>query len=301
VHLRWLPNHFEHLSKIVYSKVELVNNNNDIQHPVVNALINNEGLHKGDYSNTGFEMYHFADLPAFRGLGSSSAFAVGLLNAWGNLYYSHNDDKEQLAIEAISLEQEDLKENVGCQDQWLCALGGVNYLRFRAGDISGSNPYIEKLHHWPNDNTITNLASYIMLVDTKTKRIASGIASAQIDEMPKHEDDMLRMVAMAREGKYLLEKNDLTGFAKLLHESWQVKKLLSPKITFPEAEYIYGIARKHGALGGKVIGAGGGGYFMLLAEPDTHKLIKEALEGYKCIDNIAFDYKGATVIYKDAG
>uniref|UniRef100_A0A6M3L6I8 Putative GHMP kinase family protein n=1 Tax=viral metagenome TaxID=1070528 RepID=A0A6M3L6I8_9ZZZZ len=280
--------------------MELVNDNNDIQHPVINALINNEGLHRGDYSNTGFEVYHFSDMPAFRGLGSSSAFAVGLLNAWGGLYHPHQD-KEQLAVEAIMLEQMDLKENVGCQDQWLCALGGVNYLRFPAGRFGGVSPHVEKLSGPGNTDTIAKLSQYIMLVDTKTMRVASYIASTQIDEMPKHEDDMLKMVSLAEQGKCLLEEGDLDEFAKLLHESWQIKKSLSPKITFPEAEHIYDLARKHGALGGKVIGAGGGGYFLLLAEPDTHKAIKEALEGYKCIDNIGFDYEGATVIYKDGG
>lgn len=301
VHLRHLPDTFEHKSKIVYSRVELVNKNSDIQHPVVHAILGTPSLQHGDYGyeNSGYELYHFADMPAFRGLGSSSAFAVGIINAVWKLY-DKSLDKEQLARKAIALEQNALKENVGCQDQWLCAMGGINYLRFQAGDTSGWNPYIDKLHHWPNMNTLTKLQSYIILVDTGTRRIASQVAAAQIDEMPKHEDDMLYMAEMAREGKHLLEQDDLDSFSKLLHEAWRVKKSLSPMITFPEAEHIYDIARKNGALGGKVIGAGGGGYFMLLAEPDTHKAIIDALEGYKCIHNLAFDYEGTTVIYKDA-
>ncbi len=291
IHLRYLPPHFEHKAKLVYSKLELVKDYSQVEHPVLRDFLRTV--------EKGIELYHFSDMPAFRGLGSSSAFVVGLLHA-GLAMYGNEVDRKQLIVSVIRYEQDDLKENVGCQDQWLCGLGGVNYLQFPSGTRGHFNPIVEHLDHWPNMNSILRLQEHLMLIDTGTKRIASQIAAQQIAEMPKHEGQMHRMVIMAKEGRCLLEEGNLQGFGELLHEAWMLKKELSPLITFPQAEYVYDVARKYGATGGKVIGAGGGGYFLVFAPPECHKAIEEALPEFKCI-HFGFDYEGTKVIYKDNG
>ncbi len=292
IHIRFLPPHFEHKTKVVYSRIELVKDHSQIEHPVLRDYLS--------LIDKGLEVYHFSDMPAFRGLGSSSAFVVGLIYATERLYDKDVRNTNSIIVGAINYEQDVLKENVGCQDQWLCGLGGVNYLQFPQGPLGSLNPIIERLDHWPNMNSILRLQEHLVLIDTGTKRIASQVAAQQIAEMSKHEGQLHRMVLMAKEGRCLLEEGNLQGFGELLHEAWMLKKELSPLITFPQAEYVYDVARKYGATGGKVIGAGGGGYFLVFAPPECHKVIEEALPGFKCI-HFGFDYEGTKVIYKDNG
>lgn len=266
---RYLPPFFEYNSRIVYSKMELVKNNNEISHPAVREILRYLEISRG------VEIHHDADLPARTGLGSSSAFAVGLLNTIHRMF-GRAPSKMELAEEAIYVEQGLCKENVGCQDQISTACGGLNVISF---DWNEKPVYeVEKVKI--SQERIREFEGNLMLYFTGFSRIASEIAKHQIENIPNKTRELRRMMSMVSEGLDILHTGDLDDFGRLLHEGWALKRSMSTRVSTPEIDLLYDKAVQSGALGGKILGAGGGG-FMLLYVPKEHQpRVRRALEDF---------------------
>jgi len=281
---RYLPPFFEHKSRIIYSKMEHVRESIDeIDHPSVREVLRFLNIHEG------IEIHHDGDLPARTGLGSSSSFTVGLLNS---LYALKGQmvTKEQLAREAIHVEQDMIKENVGCQDQTLAAYGGFNLIEF-----GGTNHL--RVQPLPIPAAKLNLLQeHLMLFFTGFSRNASTIAETQIKNIPQKKAELARMHEMVHEAVEVLNGNDLLKFGKLLDESWQLKRTLSDKVSSIHIDDLYSSAIAAGAVGGKLLGAGGGGFVLLFAEPSKQGKIRQALKNLLEVP-IKFENLGSQIIF----
>ena len=281
---RYLPPFFEHKTRILYSKIESVKSNGEIEHPAVRGVL--EYL-KIDH---GIEIHHDGDLPARTGLGSSSAFTVGLLHALYALKQTM-PTKMQLAREAIKIEQEILRENVGCQDQVMAAHGGLCRVEFTPNHDIHVTPVIlsqERLEHFQ---------SHLLLYFTGFSRYASEIAKEQIEQTQRRTTELKAMHQMVNEGMSILTNGkDLSDFGYLLHEGWKLKRSLTSKISSPTIDEIYKTALRAGAMGGKLLGAGGGGFLLLFAKPDQHPMIKEALRTLLRVP-FSFETRGSQIIF----
>ena len=282
---RKLPPFFDHKHHIVYSKDEKVNNANEIQHPAVREIFKYMSV------NEGLEIHYDADLPARSGLGSSSSFTVGLLHT---LYALNGVDKtaKQLAKEAIEIEQNIIKENVGSQDQIAAAYGGLNKIDFyHDGTFNVKNINISK-------DRLNDLQSHILFLFTGISRIASSIAGEQIKKTNSIKSELTSIYNMVDEGFEILtnENTPITQFGKLLHESWLIKRGLTNKISNNQIDAMYAAALEAGGIGGKITGAGGGGFMMIFAEPVYHDKIKEKLKNYLFVP-ISFTKNGSKIIF----
>lgn len=263
---RYLPPFFEHKTRILYSKIESVKSHDEIEHPSVRGVLKYLKIDQG------IEIHHDGDLPARTGLGSSSAFTVGLLHALYALKQTM-PTKMQLAREAIKVEQEILKENVGCQDQVMAAHGGLSRVDFTSNHDIHITPII--LGH----DRLQDFQNHLLLYFTGLSRNATEIAKEQIELTQHRTRELKAMQQMVEEGVSILTKgSDLADFGVLLNEGWKLKRSLTSKISSPLIDEIYKTARRAGAIGGKLLGAGGGGFLLLFAEPDQHPMIKEALK-----------------------
>ncbi len=266
ISIRKLPPFFPHKHRIVYSKVETVKKIDQIQHPVVREILRDQG-----YSKIGLEIHHDGDLPARAGLGSSSSFTVGLINSICALK-KEKASKEFLAKYAIELEQNILKENVGSQDQIAAAYGGLNKIKF------GSSGKYEVIPISVSEDKKELFNSHLMLFFTGITRYASQIVSEQMKNLPKNTKSIEYIQSLVDEGVSILENSEnILDFGKLLHEAWQHKKSLSSKISTSAIDDHYIAALNAGAVGGKLLGAGGGGFLLLFVEPELQKKVKEAL------------------------
>jgi D-glycero-alpha-D-manno-heptose-7-phosphate kinase len=265
---RFYPPFFDHRHRIVWSRIELVQDTADIQHPAVREAIRYLDIGEG------LEIHHDGDLPARTGLGSSSAFAVGILHA---LYALKGQlvSKHKLAVEAIHLEQELLKENVGVQDQIATAYGGLNVIEIdRTGAFQVRPLPISALRQ-------QSLEEHMLLIYTGVARSASQVAAEQLKAIPNKVDVLRRMHAMVYEAiDVLTGTGDLRDFGSLLHETWELKRSISPEISTPMIDEIYERARRAGALGGKLLGAGGGGFVLLFVEPKKRQAVLDALKDF---------------------
>ncbi len=262
---RYLPPFFKHKSRIAYSKIELVKNFNEIDHPSAREVLKFLKIKQG------VEIHHDGDLPARTGLGSSSSFTVGLLNALYALK-GYMPTKEKLTEEAIYIEQEKCKENVGCQDQALAAHGGFNHIEF--GGVNHLNVRRVTLSR----DKLIKLQDHLMMFFTGFSRTASQVAKHQIQNIPKKKNELKKIQQMVPEALKILNSKRINNFGKLLHESWMIKRQLSSKITTDYVDEIYQAARIAGALGGKLLGAGGGGFVLIFAEPKHQKKIRQKLK-----------------------
>ena len=282
--IRYLPPFFPHKHRIVYSKIEMVNDINEILHPAVRATLQFLNIDKG------IEIHHDGDLPAKTGLGSSSSFTVGLLNS---LYALKGviPSKLQLAKEAIHIERDILKENVGAQDQVAAAFGGFNKINFNGKDEIKVEPITI------GKERIKQLENHLMLFFTGFSRTASDIAKSQIENTPNKKRELSLMYQMVDEAiKILNEKGDIKDFGKLLHEAWLLKKSLTDKISTPEIDNIYEKALQAGALGGKLLGAGGGGFMVLFVPPENQPGVREKLKNLLEV-KFHFENEGSKIIY----
>ena len=282
--IRYLPPFFPHKHRIVYSKIEMVNDINEILHPAVRATLNFLKINKG------LEIHHDGDLPAKTGLGSSSSFTVGLLNS---LYALKGviPSKLQLAKEAIHIERDILKESVGAQDQVAAAFGGFNKINFNGKDEIKIEPITI------GKERIKQLENHLMLFFTGFSRTASDIAKSQIENTPNKKRELSLMYQMVDEAiKILNEKGDIKDFGKLLHEAWLLKKSLTDKISTPEIDNIYEKALQAGALGGKLLGAGGGGFMVLFVPPENQPGVREKLKNLLEV-KFHFENEGSKIIY----
>jgi D-glycero-alpha-D-manno-heptose-7-phosphate kinase len=260
ISLRHLPPFFENRHRIVWSHIELTDRLKAVQHPAIREVLPALGFD----DSRGLELHHQGDLPARSGIGSSSSFVVGLLKAGLTLQGKHISKKE-LAAQAIRLEQEVMGENVGCQDQIAAAYGGLNYIEFkRDGSFA-----VETLALSPERKQ--ELERSLHLVFTGFDRFATDIAADVIRGIPQNQAtlrSLRRKVDLALE--ILTTSKDFREFGALLHQSWLEKVKLSSKIGNPLVHQIYEDGRAAGALGGKLLGAGGAG-FMLFFVPATDR------------------------------
>lgn len=281
---RYLPPFFSHGSRIVWSQIELVKDRDEIQHPAVREVLAFLGIREG------VELHHQGDLPARTGLGSSSAFTVGVLNALYGLR-GVMAGKEQLAREAIHVEQDRLKEHVGCQDQVICAHGGFNRIDFWGERNFRTSPIMIP---WERLN---ELQDHLMLFFTGLSRNASDIAADQISAAPSKVRELRVIQQTVDEAINILKSpRDLADFGRLLDESWQLKKSLTDRISTPYIDQIYETARGAGGTGGKLIGAGGGGFLLLFARPEDQPRVKAALAGLLQVP-FRFESVGTHVIF----
>ncbi|MBM3599265.1 MAG: kinase [Alphaproteobacteria bacterium] len=264
--IRPLPPFFEHRHRIVYSRIELVKTTSEIDHPSVRAVLTEMNIREG------LEIHHDGDLPARSGLGSSSSFTVGLLNAL-NAYEGRMMSKKRLADEAIRIEQDVIKENVGSQDQVWAAYGGLNRINFRTDDSIGVVPIIT------DDRKRHQLQESMLLFFTGLARNASTIAGDKIANLEKKAQQIRTMVQMVDEAQAILQnpRRSINEIGQLLHDSWQLKRELAASITSSTIDDIYEAGRKAGAIGGKLLGAGGGGFMLFFVEPDKRPSVIKAL------------------------
>ncbi len=286
---RYLPPFFEHKYRVVYSSIENVKEPDEIQHPAVRAVLKHMNC------NQGLEIHHDGDLPARSGLGSSSSFTVGLLNALKALEGRHISN-EDLASLAIHIEQKVIQENVGSQDQISAAYGGFNRIEFLRNGEFLVNPIVLK------KDRLYDFQDHLMLFFTGFSRIASEIAKSKIDNIGQRYSELSRMKEMADEAISILQGNgDLNEFGKLLDTGWQFKKSLSDRVSTLEIDQIYAEARNAGAIGGKLLGAGGGG-FMLFFVPRENQT--QVLEQLKSLIHVPFRFENSgsrVVLYQPNG
>ncbi len=286
---RYLPPFFEHKYRIVYSEIEGVKEISEIKHPSARVTLQFMNI------TDGVEIHYDGDLPARTGLGSSSSFTVGLLHV---LYALKGvmPTKTQLAQDAINIEQNIITENVGSQDQILASFGGFNKITFNANNSFHVNPIIV------SNDKLQQLQNHLMFYFTGFSRYASDIAKSQIENTGngngRHELWIMRQ--MVDEAITILNngKRDIVEFGKLLHESWKLKKSLSDKITTPQIDMIYESAMGAGAIGGKLIGAGGGGFILIFAKPEDQPKIKEKLKGILLVPFSFENYGSQIIVYQ---
>lgn len=281
---RWLPPFFEYHSRITYSQFENVSSNQDIRHPAVRGCLEFMGIEEG------VEIHHIADLPARTGLGTSSAFTVGLLLG---LYALRNQmrDKRSLASDAIFVEQEVIGEAVGAQDQVSAAYGGFNRIHFAPDGTIEAKPVLVSA------NKLEILESHLALYFTGFSRTASEIAKEQIKMTPLREKelDLMRQMVDEAEAIVMNAQGDLKEFGKLLHEGWKIKRSLTEKISTPHIDEIYEAGLGAGALGGKLLGAGGGGFMLFFVPPERQAALRSRLAKLLCIP-FRFSTKGSQVV-----
>ncbi len=286
---RLLPPFFEYHSRISYSKVENVTCNQDIQHPSVRACLQYFGIEEG------VEIHHVADLPARTGLGSSSAFTVGLLLG---LYALRNQmrNKHALATDAIYVEQELLREAVGAQDQVNAAHGGFNRINF---NVNGS---IEVNRIIIPSERLEELQQHLALYFTGFSRSAPEVAQEQINMTPHKQRELGAMLQLVDEAEAIVTTphKSLDDFGRLMHESWQLKKTLSQRISNPSIDDIYQAGLNVGALGGKLLGAGGGGFMLFYVPPERRAALRERLKHLLCVP-FAFSNRGSHVVVHEPG
>ena len=281
---RELPPFFDHKYRIAYSVVENAKEVCDIKHPAVRAVLQEIGFEHG------LEIHVDADLPARSGLGSSSSFIVGLLNS---LYALKGQrlSRDFLAREAIRIEQEVIAESVGSQDQTAAAYGGFNVINFQQDGGLKVEPVILAT------DRKNLLNSHLMLFFTGFSRIASEIAKDQIANIEKKVDELHRMRRMVDEALDILSNGqDICLFGELLHSAWVCKQSLSDKVSTSQIDSIYETARKAGAIGGKLLGAGGGGFMLLFVEPEKQSQVREVLKEFVHVP-FQFEAAGSQVIY----
>ena len=264
--VRHMPAFLGSKYRVFWSKMETVNTIEEIQHPGVRGCLQHLGI------DDGIEVNHCGDLPARAGLGSSSAFTVGMLHALHALK-GMRIPNEALAGEAVHVEQNVLKETVGIQDQIECALGGLNLIRIdRAGDWKA-----ERVELSPD--TMNALEARLMLFWTGLQRTASEIQDDTVAAVQEKRADMWGVKALVFDAIDALSTGRLDEFGLLLHKGWQLKQQLSKKICTAEIFDLYEAARHAGALGGKLLGAGGGGFMLLYVPPEKQQAVRDALAG----------------------
>jgi len=284
INCRIQPPFFECKHKIVYSKHETANEIDEIIHPSARETLRFMKITEG------ISIHHDGDLPAMSGLGSSSAFTVGLLHA---LYALKGKivSKKRLAGEAIHIEQEMIKENVGSQDQVAVAFGGFNKIEFR------SQHNIEVIPMTMGKDAFLRFQDHFLLFFTGVVRSASRIEADKLNHINERKKELETMHSIVDEAFGILsDERDILGFGKLLHESWKLKKSLSDRVSTPYIDNIYDTAMKNGAIGGKILGAGGGGFILFFVPPENRDKVRQSL-GFLLHVPFRFDVLGSQIVY----
>ena len=277
---------FDNRIQVKYSKTELVERINEIKHPIVR-----EALRK--FAIDGIDINSIADIPAGTGLGSSGSYTVGLLHALYS-YTNQQASSELLAKDACEIEIDILKEPIGKQDQYAAAFGGLNVIRFLpTGEVK-----VEPINIQPS--VYNQLQDNLLLFYTGITRNASDVLSDQkhnlINKQAKF-DSMLRMTELVEKAIKNLCESDLDEFGKTLDENWNLKKSLSNKISNTDIDDIYSMAKKNGAVGGKLLGAGGGGFLVFYCRKENQDGLREVLSRLKEVE-FKFENTGSQIIHK---
>jgi len=285
---RHLPPFFAIRHRVVWSHIETVSSIAEILHPAVR-----EGLRTLGFDDTeGLEIQHQGDLPARAGMGSSSAFAVGLLNALLTLK-GHRADPQELARRAIDLEQNVLKENVGSQDQVAAAHGGLNFIRFERDGAIDVQPV-----PLPPER-IRELESRLMLVYTGESRLGSEIAAGVVRNIASRRAELCEMrLLVDRAIDVLTGTGSLDAFGELFTRGWHLKQTLSDRVSSPIVERVYRLAMDNGARGGKLLGAGGAGFLLFYVPPHRRSQVQASLSGYLSVP-FSFEPLGSVIIHGD--
>jgi D-glycero-alpha-D-manno-heptose-7-phosphate kinase len=269
-----------------YTRTELVDRLEEVQHPILREALRMQKIEPG------IEIVSVADIPGGTGLGSSSSFSVALLNA----LYAHRRifvPKERLASEACALEIDRLGEPIGKQDQYAAAYGGINLIEFeRHGGVT-----VQPLLLPPA--TLSELEGSLMLFYTGTQRDAREVLSSQVAAIENEQvvvARMQQMVDLAYEMRDLLLAGDLDGFGHGLHRGWELKRGISQQISTSQIDDLYESARRAGALGGKLAGAGGGGFLVLYCRKEAQPQVRRALAGLQEIE-FRFDWGGGRIAF----
>ena len=283
VTVRHLPRFFEHKSQFTYSRIEKVKDAGEIQHPMLREAMKMLDMHE-------IIMNYDSDLPARTGLGTSSSFAVGLLNAFYALKGKYAD-KKKLAAEAIYLERVLCNEAGGWQDQIAAAFGGMNYIEFK-GDSFDIRPVI--IHPERKKALKDNL----MLFFTGFSRFSFEIHASIKQNLKEKTAQLNEMKSLVSEAKKILEDkhSDLNEFGRMLDHTWRLKRQTESKISTDSIDALYDRAVKAGATGGKLLGAGGGGFLLLYVESDKQESVRKALNNLLLIP-FDFENAGTEIIY----
>ena len=277
---------FDSTIRVSYSKTEEVPEAKDVEHKLVRAALTKLDIHNG------IEITSIADIPSSgSGLGSSSAFTVGLLNslyAYRGAYRS----KADLAAEACMVELDLCKEPIGKQDQYGAALGGLNLIRFHPDESVSSEPVIGP------PGFVDQFQNSLLMFYTGATRSASQLLIKQMEGMQREQamaDTVTRMAAMTEDFSTAIRSGNYGAVGALLHEGWVLKRSIST-VSNELIEDMYRRARSAGALGGKILGAGGGGFLLVMAEPENHDRVRNALKEFRCVP-FRFDWNGSTIIF----
>jgi D-glycero-alpha-D-manno-heptose-7-phosphate kinase len=280
---RKLPKFFNHNYRVVYSVDETVNNIKEIKHNVVREALK---LYK---ISSGIEIHYDGDLPSKSGMGSSSSFVVGLLVLL-NRIKNNKISNEALYEQSILLEQKILKENVGNQDQIASVYGGFNIISFNKKKFS-----LKKIK---NDKFIKKLEQNLYLVYTGILRSADKIAEKYINSLKEKKYHLKKIIEHVSIAEKYIKKNQVDDFGFLLGETWEEKKLISKFISNSKIDYIYNLGLKNGAIGGKLLGAGAGGFLLFYVPSKNQEKFKIFFDNKICM-KINFYNEGTKIIYSN--
>ena len=284
VTLNRLLGFFDHSIRVSYSKTELVQTAEQVKHPAVRAALKYVDL------PSNVEINCISDVPARTGLGSSGAFLVSLLHALHS-FKGQYVSPETLASEAVEIEKDILKDCVGCQDQYAAAIGGFNVIRFYSRTDIRYEPIVM------NSQRKEMLNNNLLMFYTGIQRSASEIAKEQVENTKMNVPYLKDLKSLVSESAKVLQSDKpLSEFGRLLDDGWKLKQALSQKISNNTVNEIYSVGKKHGALGGKLLGAGGGGFVLLYVEPENHRAVSEALKAFKVVP-FKFEESGSQIIY----
>lgn len=276
---------FDYGIRVSYSKTELVSDVEKIAHPSVRECLKFLKIYKG------IEIYYVGDLPARTGLGSSSSFTVGLLHAL-HAFKGEMVSSRQLAEEAVLVEREMIRERIGLQDQYASAFGGLLFLKFHGKNKVDVHPVAV------SSKRLKMINQRLMLFYTGIRRNAHEILKEQIKKTEVNKTKLESLKKLVEEGVAIISnsKKNLSNFGELLNEGWQIKRQLSSKITNEEIDKTYSLAKKAGAVGGKLLGAGGGGFLLLYVEPGKKQGVRKALRHLKEVEFL-FENEGSRLIF----
>lgn len=282
VNVKHLSPFFDYKTELVYSKIERVNTPQEIEHPAIREamkFLNMQNL----------RLTYEADLPARSGLGTSSSFAVGMLNAFYALKGKYVS-KRKLADDAIYLERTLCREAGGLQDQIAASFGGFNKITFHQDEYSVEPIVISSQRK-------QELNDRLQLFFTGVSRFSAEVQASTVQAIPEKHSQLTEMASLVTEGeKILTSKTPLNEFGRLLDLTWRLKRGITNKISNSNIDLLYDCALRAGATGGKLLGAGGGGFFLFYVEPEKQKQVREALNGLMYIP-FRFESKGSNIIY----
>jgi D-glycero-alpha-D-manno-heptose-7-phosphate kinase len=280
----FLSHLFDYSMRVSYSKVELAKNVSDIEHSVFRECLKLFRLEKD------IEIHNVADLPAFTGLGSSSTFTVSLIHAL-HCFKGEFVRPIDLAYEAIHVERNLLKDNVGCQDQVTAALGGFNLIEFKTEEDI-------RVHRLPiSQRRMTEFEQHLFVVFTGITRKAAKLVVKQLERISANTGTLKQMRGMVDQGwEILVGERPLSTFGSLLNQAWEAKRSLEGGISCTEIDKMYEMGRRAGAWGGKLLGAGGGGFILFFAPPESHANLKKTFADHQVL-SVKINSPGSEIIF----